>query len=296
MREEWCLAQDIIEFERLDLKSGYSSMKPESVQRPVLMHIFVDKHRLTSTVGLFQLCSATLTWGEDKAPSNNESQPCLPNTLCEHRDLSSRHLVLSIRMAASSSSESNFWLVAAPSPNFEEIPTIKIGDHEVPLPSYFLILGLVEIGRSEDQIVQDVMQHTGTKALHVVTEIVHSVAQNQRLLTTSPKSSKRFSVALKKSKRTSDYRASRVAARREQVVEEQLETAKQTEKKILNEAMILSQRKDELKGMKMTPEQRRRTLDAVEQQMKQMLRKHHDVETEISHARRLSVIHKASLA
>ncbi|ETI28326.1 hypothetical protein G647_00775 [Cladophialophora carrionii CBS 160.54] len=200
-------------------------------------------------------------------------------------------------MAASSSSESNFWLVAAPSPNFEDTPTIKIGDREVPLPSYFLILGLVENGRSEDEIVQDVMQHTGTKALHVVTEIVPSVAQNQRLLTTSPKSSKRFSVALKKSKRTGDYRASRVEARRElQVVEEHLETAKQTEKKILNEAMILSQRKDELKGMKMTPEQRRRTLDAVEQQMKQVLRTHHDVETEISHAQRLSVIHKTSLA
>ncbi|EXJ64393.1 hypothetical protein A1O7_00729 [Cladophialophora yegresii CBS 114405] len=200
-------------------------------------------------------------------------------------------------MAAPSSSKSNFWLVAAPSPNFEDIPTIKIGDHEVPLPSYFLILGLVEPGRSEDEIVQNVMQHTGTKALNVLTEIVHNIAENQRLLSTSPKSSKRFSVALKKSKNISGNRASRVEARRAlRVVEEQLETANQTEKKILNEAMILSQRKEELNSMKMTPEERLRTLDAVEQQMKQVLRKHHDVETEISHAQRLSVIHKASLA
>ncbi|KIW73169.1 hypothetical protein PV04_01307 [Phialophora macrospora] len=187
--------------------------------------------------------------------------------------------------------------VGSPSPNFEDIPTIKVVDHEVPLPSYFLILDLVENGRSADEIVQDVMRHTGTKALNVVTDIVHSVAENQRLLASPPKSSKRFSVAIKKPKRISDYRAGRIEARRElQVVERQLETAKQTEKKILNEAMILSQRKEELNDMKMTPEEKRRTFAAVEQQMKQVLQKHRDVETEISHAKRLSVIHKASLA
>jgi hypothetical protein len=200
-------------------------------------------------------------------------------------------------MASSPSSESNFWLVTAPSPNFEDIPTIKVVDHEVPLPSYFLILGLVEKGSSEDEIVQDVMRHTGTKALNVVTDIVHSVAENQRLLAASPKSSKRFSIALTRPKKISDYRASRIEARRElQVVEKQLETAKQTEKKILNEAMILSQRKEELNDMNMTPEEKRRTLATVEQQMKQVLQRHRDVEREISHAKRLSVIHKASLA
>ncbi|KAJ9609140.1 hypothetical protein H2200_006911 [Cladophialophora chaetospira] len=197
---------------------------------------------------------------------------------------------------ASISSASNFWLVAAPSQNFEDVPTINVGYHEVPLPAYFRLLSLVESGQSESDIVQDVIRHTGAKNLHVVTEIVSNVAENQRLLTGPPKSSNRFSMAFRKSKKLSDYRASRVEARRDlYAVEEQLETAKQTEKKVLNEALILSQRKEELKELKMTPEERRKTTSAIEQQMKQVLQKHRDVEAEIKNARRLSVIHKTSL-
>src|ERR1700744_6308207 len=118
-------------------------------------------------------------------------------------------------MAPSMSDESNLWLVAAPSQNFDDIPTIKVADHEVPLPAYFLIHGLVENGRSETQIVQDVVRHTGTKALNVVAEIVCNVAENQRLLTELPTPSKRFSVTLKRPKKISDSRASRIEARRE---------------------------------------------------------------------------------
>ena len=203
-------------------------------------------------------------------------------------------------MATVMPSESNFWLVVAPSQNFEGTPTIEIGGHEVPLLSYWMISTLVEHGRPEDDIVRNVMRHTGTRALNVVTEIVSSITENQRLLsgpTATPRSSNRFSVAFMKPKKLSDYRASRIEARRElALVEEKLETAKQTEKKVLNEVMILSQRKEDLNGMRMTPDQRRKTLAEVEEQMKQVLQKHHNVETQIAHAKRLTAIHKASLA
>ena len=66
----------------------------------------------------------------------------------------------------------------------------------MPLPAYWLILDLVENGKPEDEIVKDVMSHTGTKT-HVVTEIVGSVAENQRLLVAQanrPKSSNPSSI------------------------------------------------------------------------------------------------------
>lgn len=203
------------------------------------------------------------------------------------------------------SSESNFWLVTAPSLNFEDVPTVMVATYEVPLPAYWSILDLVQTGKPEDEVVQVITRHTGTKTMNMVIEIVSSIAENHRLVVseTPPPAApqtpapNRFSVAFKKSKRISDYRASRLEARRElQMVEEQLETAKQTEKKILNEAMILSQRKEEIKDMKMTTVERVKALSAVEQQIKQALQKHRDVEAEISHAKRLSVIHRASLA
>ena len=203
-------------------------------------------------------------------------------------------------MAGLRSSSSNFWLVAAPSQNFEGNPTINVAGHEVPLPVYWELLDLVEHGRSQDDIVQDVVRHTGTKNLNVVGDIINSVAENQRLLagrSVPTRSSNRFSVTFKKPKQLSDYRASRIEARRElEAVQEKLETTKQTEKKLLNEAMILSQRKEDIKELKMTPDQRRKTIAAVEQQIKQVLEKHRKIEAEIDHGRRLTAIHKGSLA
>ncbi|KIW35104.1 uncharacterized protein PV07_01822 [Cladophialophora immunda] len=187
--------------------------------------------------------------------------------------------------------------VSSPSPNFDDVPTIQVATHEVPLPAYWRILGLLEDGKREEEIIQVLIHHTGTKTRRVVTEIVDSVVENQRLITGPPKSSGRLSVAFKKPRRISDYRASRIEARRElQAAEEKLETAKQKEKMVLNEALILSQRKEDLKDLKMSADEQRRTTSAIEHQMKHVLRKHHDVEAEIDFAKRLTLIHKASLA
>ncbi|KIY01423.1 uncharacterized protein Z520_02975 [Fonsecaea multimorphosa CBS 102226] len=195
------------------------------------------------------------------------------------------------------SSDSDFWVVAAPSPNFDDVLTIQVASHEVPLPAYWRILGLLEDGKREEDIVQVLLRHTGTKTRRIVTEIVDSIVENQRLITGPPRASGRLSVAFKKPRRISDYRATRIEARRElEAAEEKLETAKQREKRVLNEALILSQRKEELKDTKMTPDERRRTTRAIEHQMKHVLQKHHDVEAEINFAKRLTLIHKASLA
>ncbi|EXJ70195.1 uncharacterized protein A1O5_06263 [Cladophialophora psammophila CBS 110553] len=195
------------------------------------------------------------------------------------------------------SSGSDFWVVAAPSPNFDNVPTIQVATHEVPLPAYWRILDLVEDGKREEEIIQVLLRHAGAKTRSVVAEIVGSVVENQRLITWPPKTSGRLSVAFKKPKKISDYRASRIEARRElQDAEEKLDTAKQKEKRILNEALILAQRKEELKDMKMTADERRRTTSAIEHQMRQVLQKHHDIEAEVKFAKRLTLIHKASLA
>ncbi|OAP57502.1 hypothetical protein AYL99_08240 [Fonsecaea erecta] len=195
------------------------------------------------------------------------------------------------------SADSDFWVVAAPSPNFDNVPTIQVATHEVPLPAYWRILGLLEDGKQEEEIIQVLMHHTGTKTRKIVTEIVDSVVENQRLITRPPKASGRLSVVFKKPRKISDYRATRIEARRElEAAEQRLETAKQKEKRVLNEALILSHRKEELKDIKMSRDERRRTTNAIEHQMKNVLQKHHDVEAEIDFAKRLTLIHKASLA
>jgi hypothetical protein len=203
------------------------------------------------------------------------------------------------KMSSLSTSDSNFWLVVAPAQNFENIPTIKVVNHEVPLPVYFHIHALIEGGGPENDIVKDVMRHTGTKTLRVVTEIVSNVAENHRLVNAVPKPTpNRFSALLTSPRaRISDYRASRIEARQElQAVEKHLDTLKETESKVVNEALILDQRRDELRDIKMAPEDRRKTQAAIEQQIKQTVQKHQDIEAEIQHNKRLQMIHRASLA
>jgi hypothetical protein len=48
--------------------------------------------------------------------------------------------------------------------------------------------------------------------------------------------------------------------------------------------------------MKLNAEERRKTMAAIDQQLKQALQKHTIVEAEITHAKTLTLIHKASLA
>lgn len=265
-----------------------------------------------------------------------------------------------------------FWVVAAPSPNFDNIPTINVATFEVPLPAYWRILDLLAEGKPEAEIVKVVMHHTGTKTAHVVTEIVDSVAENQRLIRVGRRSSNKpssrlsvvslsasrarssssFSVYWKtpptptttkpkpssigspkpglqaKEKPVSEYRAARIEARRDlEAAEARLAAAQQTEKELLHDALVLARRKEQLaligaekeeEGNKEARQQRRqsstqtetttspyaddghsqrrRTAAAIEKEMKQVLQRHHDVEAEIRFAKRLTVIHKASLA
>jgi hypothetical protein len=128
--------------------------------------------------------------------------------------------------------------LAAPCPNYNNEPTIAVRDHEVPLPTYFLIQYLLEKERPEHEVVGIVVRQTGFSVLDIVIEVVNSVTENYRLITTPPmKSSYRFSMAaLEKQKKHSDYRASRLESRRElQESEEMLEIAQQQELRLMNE-------------------------------------------------------------
>ena len=186
--------------------------------------------------------------------------------------------------------DTNFWVVAAPSRNFDNVPTIRVAHHEVPLPTYWQILDLVEEGRPENEVVQGVLRHTGTKTFEVVMEIVRSIIENHcNMIGPEPaKSSKRFSVAAfrKPKKQVSHYRASQIEARREsQDAEEKLESARQQERKVINSTLSLSQRKEEIKHMKMNMDERLRMTAEIDHQIKKALQKHHDIEAEINHAK-----------
>ena len=54
--------------------------------------------------------------------------------------------------------------------------------HEVPLPAYWRIVSLHNQGKSDVEIVNLVMDATGSKSIKSITEVVHHVIENQRLM------------------------------------------------------------------------------------------------------------------
>ncbi len=194
-------------------------------------------------------------------------------------------------------SPDDFWVLIAPAADFDGIPTISVEDHEVPLPAYWRIVDLWKEGHTEEEIIQLFLPHIGTKILNAATHFIKGVADNQKRMDDCSKMSKRLSVPFKKSKKPSVYRATRIEARRDlEVVEATLKTATQQEKKLLNEALLLTQSKEALQKKKMNADERRKTVSAIDQEMKHVLRRHQEVEMQINHAKRLTVIHKACLA
>lgn len=193
-----------------------------------------------------------------------------------------------------------FWIVTAPMPNFDEIATINVSNHEVPLPAYWKIVELVAQGKRESDIVQLVIQHTGVKTLRVVTEVVKSISENQRqmdALSTTASSSSRQSLPFARPKNLSAYRAARIEARRDlEAAEQKLRSAKEQEKKLLNDAIALTRPRERLERKNMAADERQQTLAGVEDEMKQVLRMHKEAEAEVEYAKTLTIIHRASLA
>ncbi|KIW15281.1 hypothetical protein PV08_05326 [Exophiala spinifera] len=196
-------------------------------------------------------------------------------------------------------SDSNcLWIIAAPESNFNEIATVNVCSHEVPIPAYWRIVQLYTDGKTEDEIVQEVIQYTGIETLRVVAEVVSSILDNQRrILSTTTAQPSRFSLAVRKPKNVSAYRAARIEARQDlRAAEARLHAAKSHEKHLLTDAMILSRAKEQLDREDVDLCTRQRRLSAVEERMKHVLEEHKDVEAEIEYAKRLTIIHRASLA
>ncbi|KAK4946971.1 hypothetical protein LTR10_014113 [Elasticomyces elasticus] len=192
-----------------------------------------------------------------------------------------------------------FWIVTAPMPNFEDVATINVCNHEIPLPAYWKIVELVAQGRREKDIVQLVIQHTGVQTLKVVTDVVRSIAENQRQMDNSSisSSSSRLSLPFARPKRVSAYRAARLEARVDlEAAEQKLKSAKDQEKKLLNNAIALTRQRERLEKKSMASDERRQTVSAIEDEMKAVLRRHKEVEAEVEYAKSLTVIHRASLA
>ncbi|EXJ92511.1 hypothetical protein A1O3_01063 [Capronia epimyces CBS 606.96] len=193
-----------------------------------------------------------------------------------------------------SSNLDSFWVVTAPSRNWDSMPTINVCDHEVPLPAYWKIVDLLVQGMAKEDIVHKVILHTGPKTLQVVTDVVESVAENQRLVSHRSTISNRSSTTPKKINRISSYHVGKEVRCELQAAECSLEVAQQREKRLLNEALAIAHTKEELKGKEMSPDERRKTTFAIDHKMKQILRQHQEVETEIKSAKRLTAMHKVS--
>jgi len=73
--------------------------------------------------------------------------------------------------------------VFAPFPNCNDIPTINICSHEVPLPAYWRIAELLHDGVSQKQIVGLVVpEGGGVRTRRSVEDVVAAIAENQRLM------------------------------------------------------------------------------------------------------------------
>ena len=200
----------------------------------------------------------------------------------------------------------------APLPNYDNIPTINVCNHEVPLPAYWRILELLEKNKKEQQIIGLIVQESGFKTQRAVADIVKSIADNQRQLdgtavaakTSAASKPNRLSIFLsKKPKRVSAYRASRLEAQRDlNDAESKLDGAQKQEKQLLHTALVLARRKEKINnesnaGSKSREDdERRKTVSAIDHEIKKTLQRHAEIETEIEYSKRLTVIHKASLA
>jgi hypothetical protein len=206
----------------------------------------------------------------------------------------------------------------APLPNYENIPTINVCSHEVPLPAYWRITELLNEGIEIEQIVRLIVAESGIKTHRSVEEIVNAISDNQRHLKNASKNSaaavsanknskasNRLSALLVKrpKKRISSYRASRLDEHRElEDAESKLENFKMQEKQQLSTALALARRKEMLNdtstaaGRKISEEERRRTIAIIDHEIKQTLHRHAEIETQIEYARRLTVMQKATFA
>ncbi|KAL2395621.1 hypothetical protein ABEF92_002996 [Exophiala dermatitidis] len=192
-----------------------------------------------------------------------------------------------------SSDRDSFWVVAAPSRNWDDIPTINVCGHEVPLPAYWKIVDLLEDGKGKEDVVQSVILHTGRKTVQVVMDVVDSVAENQQLIFRRATISNRLSMPFKKSKLISSSRNLRNQSYRDsQAADGALEAATQREKELLNDALAIAHRKEQMTKRDMSPDDRRKTISAIDHEMKQVLRRHQEVEAEIKKAKRLTALHK----
>lgn len=70
----------------------------------------------------------------------------------------------------------------APSPNCNDIPTVNVCSHEVPLPAYWRITELLHDGVSKQQIVRLIVSESGINTRRSVEEVVAAIADNQRLM------------------------------------------------------------------------------------------------------------------
>lgn len=194
--------------------------------------------------------------------------------------------------------------VTAPAANYDNVATINVCSHEVPLPAYWRIVDLLTVGKSVTEVVQLVIQDTGIRTQKVVTDVVESVAENERSIKAHSGTTSSSSMAsssgpstASKEKQPGVYRAARIEARRElEAAERSLEDAKGREKKLLKTALTLNQLMEKLRAQNANSPERRNRESTIGREMKQVLHMNKGVEAEIRYAKRLIVIHKASLA
>lgn len=196
-------------------------------------------------------------------------------------------------------------------PNSKGIPTINVCGHEVPLPVYWRITELLDEGTPEAQIVRTIVHQTGIDSQRSVHDLVSAIANNLRQIVSAapipaipasvrekPKASNRLSALIsKRPKRVSGYSmfsrlephheledaASGLVTQEKQI---QLNTARR--KELLQDVSSSGSRK-------ITKEERRRTIAAIDHDINKSLHRYAEIETQMEYVRRLTHVQKGVL-
>ncbi|KEF58026.1 uncharacterized protein A1O9_05949 [Exophiala aquamarina CBS 119918] len=179
----------------------------------------------------------------------------------------------------------------APFPNYSGIPTINIYSYEVPLPAYWRIAELLHDGIPKQQVVQLIVLDGGIKTRRSVEEVITAITDNHRLMTAH--ASKRTTEAAvgngSKANRSSNRLSTLLLSTN---AESHLEEFKPQEKQQLSTTLALARRKEKLgrTGVVDDEDERRRTIAAIDYEIKKTLQRHAEIETQIEYARRLTVM------
>ena len=63
-----------------------------------------------------------------------------------------------------------------------DIPMVQVGNHDIPVLAFLKIVELYQFGATSQEIIEQVLEHTSSSTLLVVTDVVHGVIANEECM------------------------------------------------------------------------------------------------------------------